>query len=261
MSVPSPRSGRSWLATLAAAGRFLGCGLGQLLYPNTCRVCGEALAPEAGAFCARCRAGLLADQAETCPRCAADVGPFVTLEEGCTRCRHRRFAFNRVVRLGRYEGLLSEVVLRLKHHSGELLAEALGALWAKRVAPELRRLGPHIVVPIPLHWRGRLRRRYNQSAVLAEALASALALPCRPRLLRRVRMTAPQHHQKTLAAREENVRGAFAARTPARLQGKHILLVDDVMTWGCTADEAARLLRAAGAAEVTVAVLARGLGS
>src|SRR6202035_2460535 len=91
--------------------------------------------------------------------------------------------------LGPYEGLLRELVLRMKDSSGEGLAEALGRLWGGHTGPDLQELGIGAVVPVPLHWWRRWRRGYTQSDALAHALAGFLRLPCRPGWLRRVRNT------------------------------------------------------------------------
>jgi ComF family protein len=147
----------------------------------------------------------------------------------------------------------------MKHAAGEGLAESLGLLWAEHAGQRLRSAGATVVIPVPLHWRRRWSRGYNQSEALARMLATRLALPCRPRWLRRIRNT-PQQTQQTPSARSENVRGAFAARPGSPLAGQTVLLVDDVMTTGSTAGEAARALRAAGAGRVVVAVLARAQG-
>jgi ComF family protein len=152
---------------------------------------------------------------------------------------------------------LRDTILRLKHWNAEGLAECLGLLWAKRSREQLQNLNANVLIPIPLHWRRRITRGYNQSQALARTLASALGLPCRPRWLRRVRPTPPQSAQTSPTARKENMRGAFAARSGLDLQGKTILLVDDVMTTGSTAHEAARALRPARPAQIVVAVLAR----
>src|SRR5438874_13685940 len=104
---------------LVAAGRTLAQGLLQLLYPGACWTCGRPLPPEQAHFCASCRAALTADPYPTCPRCAATVGPFVHLEGGCTHCRSSSFAFERVLRLGPYDGLLRDAILRMKHAAGE----------------------------------------------------------------------------------------------------------------------------------------------
>ncbi len=116
--------------------------------------------------------------------------------------------------------------------------------------------GISLVVPVPLHWRRRWNRGYNQAAALARELAAGLRVRFAPDLLWRVRNT-PQQAQPTASARRENVKGAFAVKSGAKLTGETVLLVDDVMTTGSTAGEAARTLRAAGAARVVVGVLAR----
>jgi ComF family protein len=257
MNAPLRKPPRSWLAALASAARLLLHGAGQILYPNACRLCGDPLPPEVGAFCISCKDALRTDPHPSCWRCAATVGPFVDLRDGCTYCRDAGFAFDRAFRLGPYEGRLRDVVLLLKHHRGEDLAEHLGVFWASCAADTLCAAGIEVVVPTPLHWFGRLRRGYNQSEALARALATALGVPCRPRWLCRARLTRKQHHCRSREERRANVRDAFRSRAGALVRGKHILLVDDVMTTGSTAHEAARPLRAAGAAQVTVAVLAR----
>jgi ComF family protein len=183
------------------------------------------------------------------------VGPFAAVDRGCPRCRDSVFHFESVCRLAPYDGLLRELILRMKHAAGEGLAEDLGDLWAAHSAERLKRLNADVVVPVPLHWWRRLTRGYNQSETLARALAGGLGLPCEPRWLRRIRAT-PKQTLQTPAGRWANVRGVFAARPAVR--GRTVLLVDDILTTGGTASEAARALRAAGAARVVVAVLAHG---
>jgi predicted amidophosphoribosyltransferase len=172
---------------------------------------------------------LTTDPYPTCPYCAGTVGPFANVDNGCTACRGERFVFERVVRLGNFDGLLRDVIYRLKHHAGEGLAEVLGRLWASHAEAKLRELGINLVIPVPLHWWRRLRRGYNQSEPLARSLASRLGVPSRPGLLRRIRATPPQRGQ-TPTDRRQNLAGAFRARPHAELSGKTVLLVDDVLT-------------------------------
>ncbi len=230
-------------------------GLVDLLYPPRCLLCGQVPSRPRERFCDPCAAGLFHDPHLVCPRCAARVGPFAVRDGSCAACRQNPVPFSAAVRLGPYDGPLREAVLRLKSARSEGLAELLGEQLAERRRERLADLGIEAVVPVPLHWRRRLVRGYNQSAAIAQGLASRLGLPCRYWWLWRIRHT---DSQKGLPAtrRWENVRGAFLARG-RRLAGRHVLLVDDVMTTGATLGEAARALGQGGAARVSVAVLAR----
>lgn len=247
------------LRHLSILGRDLARGFLQILYPGVCASCGRCLPPDQAGFCPPCRTALTTDPHPACPRCGSTVGPFVPINDGCSRCRNVRFSFERVLRLGPYDGLLRDAILRLKHHSGEGLAEALGTLWAEYARPRLLELGASLVIPVPLHWWRRWRRGYNQSEVLAHAVARALDLPCQPGWLRRIRNT-PQQTQQSPAGRRDNVRGAFRARPRRPLRGQAVLLVDDVLTTGSTCSEAGQALLEAGANRVVIAVLAHSQG-
>ena len=249
----------SWLERLTHLSREFLIGAGHLIYPGCCLLCGQPLAVEQDHFCSMCHQELFTDSRETCPRCAGTIGPFAVIEGRCHACRDESFAFERVLRLGRYEGLLRDIILRLKNQRGEGLAELLGECWAKEAAARFASLNVEAMVPVPLHWRRRWQRGYNQSAALCRGLAAALRLPYDPSCLRRVRHT-PRQASQTPAGRKANVRGAVRARPGASIKGRPLLLVDDVMTTGATASEAARALRAGGAARVVVAVLARAQG-
>jgi ComF family protein len=231
-------------------------GLRQLVYPGVCAGC-EALVPTLDAdFCPDCDRAITGDAHFACPRCAGTVGEYADVSDGCPQCRGERFHFESAARLGPYDGLLRDVVLAMKHRAGETLADSVGRLWARRHGDRFRGLGVDVVIPVPLHWWRRLRRGYNQSECLSAAVARSLGVDHRPGWLRRVRPTASQTHLPA-SARRENVRGAFRARRGATLAGRSVLLVDDVLTTGSTASEAARALRDGGARAVHVAVLAR----
>jgi ComF family protein len=234
--------------------RELGQGLLHLLYPGLCLSCGQALEPSEQSFCLKCRDSLLVDPLPSCPRCAETIGPFVPTADGCSHCRNDSFAFESVMRLGPYEGARRDVVLRMKHHANEGLAELMGELWARRDLARFQALGVDVVVPIPLHWWRRWRRGYNQSAALAKGLTGVLGWPCHTSWLRRTRATSKQTALPR-TVRRENPRGAFCASP--RVAGHSVLLVDDVLTTGATAHAAASALRKGGAERVIVAALCR----
>ena len=150
-----------------------------------------------------------------------------------------------------YGGPIAEAIHRFKYRGRSDLAKPLGCLMAGAVA-ELRG-EVEAVVPVPLHWRRRRWRGYDQAALLAKPVAKSLAVPALLRGLRRTRNTASQidlpHH-----ARRKNVAGAFA---PGRLHGvSRALLVDDVRTTGATLEAASEALRKGGIREVRTLVLA-----
>ncbi len=234
-------------------------GVGQVLLPNECLICRTPEIDSAGfrhGLCNDCCRAVAADPVEACWRCAMTVGAHADPTGGCADCRGKSLGFEKAIRLGPYEGRLREAILGMKRHDGEGLAERMGQLFWETACTVLRSEGIGVVVPVPLHWRRRLSRVHNQSLGVARELARGLAVPCDTRLLKRVRHT-PQQVQPSAAARAANVRGAFRARRRASLDGRTVLLVDDVLTTGSTAGEAARVLRSAGAGKVVVAVLAR----
>jgi ComF family protein len=242
---------------LRAALRGLLDGLLQLLYPCTCWMCGTLTTSRVPLICDDCARSLTHDPHPTCPRCSSSVGPFIVLDKGCPACRDASYAFDRALRMGPYEGALRDAVLRMKNAAGEEFAEVIGALWAKHIISRLPPGAIDVVIPVPLHWWRRWQRGFNQSEVLAHCLASELRVPCCPGALRWVRLTGEQKGRSP-TARRVNVHNAVRSSAGAALAGKTILLVDDVMTTGATAHEAARALRAGGPAAIVLAVLAHG---
>jgi len=243
--------------SLWQAARTLGDGLLQLVYPNICWICQQRQSDLRDGICQICELLLTNEPHATCPRCSSTVGPYVNLDAGCANCKDQSFAFDQAIRLGPYEGSLRTVILRMKQAGGVDLAAVIGHLWARHVGAKLRQLHPTTLVPVPLHWTRRWRRGFNQSEILAGALGRELGVPCRPSWLGRIRRTPPQIRQ-TSAQRRGNVHNAFATPGNLALTGQIVVLVDDVLTTGATAHEAARALRRANPERIIVAVLAHG---
>ncbi len=228
----------------------------QLIYPDTCLICDSHEGTHRHGFCTGCHLAVTTDPFPVCPWCAQTVGPHTNTSTGCAECSGRSLGFTGAVRLGPYDGKLREAVLRMKVLTGEGLADLLGRTFAECRGTNLATSAIDVVAPIPLHWLRKWLRGYNQAESVARELAMGLKVPFEPHLLRRVRHTT-QHVQVSRTARLENIKGAFRVRSGARLLGQTVLLVDDVLTTGSTASEAARVLRAQGADRVVVAVLAR----
>ncbi|MCZ2342520.1 MAG: ComF family protein [Bacteroidales bacterium] len=229
----------------------------DLIWPRVCLVCdrGWDSSDNSSCLCATCYDAVLNDTHASCPRCTSTIGPHTDTTNGCLRCRNERFQFEAAVRLGPYEGLRRIAILRMKQLTGETLAEQLGREWALARREILQQGEPQILIPIPLFWRRRWVRGYNQSAALAEGIGSVLGLPVRSDIVRRVRSTSAQR-LRSRTERRENVRDAFRVVRPQAVHGLRVLLIDDVLTTGSTADAVAGVLRRAGAAQVRLAVLA-----
>ncbi|MEM9882744.1 MAG: phosphoribosyltransferase family protein [Planctomycetota bacterium] len=187
-----------------------------------------------------------------CARCGASAGPGSTDAGGCVFCRGKPVAWDTTVRLSGYVAPMDGWIKAMKFGRRWSWGPHLGRRLAERV--EIPDDGkPVVVCPVPMPWRRRWGRGFNQSALMAEALAAARGWPC-VELLRRTRHTPPQTAVPA-SRRSANIRGSFAVR-PIDVTGCRVLLVDDVKTTGATLHACARLLKQAGADEVRVAVAA-----
>ncbi len=235
--------------------------LGEALFPATCALCG-ASADEAGTCDEHHLSGPFA--AAHCGRCAALLPGRIPDGNLCSACRLDPPRWSRLVALTDYakDPAARAWILALKHGARRDLARPLGELLAQRVrlaeaSSELQSNVGATVVSVPLHPAREFVRGYDQARLLARAMALELGLVC-VRGLRRTRATTPQGAPGAVS-RAANVRGAFAPcrGLRGRLAGRTVLLVDDVVTSGATANECTRCLVAAGAARVVVVCLAR----
>ena len=240
----------------ADASRRVSRSLMDLVYPNACVGCGTSLRPDAPSeLCRRCAAEIQYIGDDRCPRCGMALGPHTgESRDACPSCRPS-LHFKQAVGVWRYEGVGREVIHRWKYQGGLAAQKLLVRRLLTRLEGEAFTETIDVVCPVPMHWRRRLIRRFNQAELLARDVAGALGIPCR-RLLARTRNTPSQ---VTLGRRDriENVRGAFRLARRASLSGSIVLLVDDVVTTCATAAESARALRHGGARAVYVACVAR----
>lgn len=228
-------------------------GAFDLFLPSLCPACQSQDAPEG--LCDECGKLLLRLAVlPYCHRCGSTLPSQADQYESCRSCPPTLGRFERVVRVGPYAQPLRALIKNLKYYRQESLRDNLAAMLAAAVRARCdRKLD--LALSVPMHWRRRLSRGYDHAAILARPLAQMLALPIGDELLR-LKHTPPQAHLSR-TRRLQNVRGAFAVSHARTIEGASILLVDDVTTTGATADEASRVLLNAGAASVSLAVIAK----
>lgn len=236
--------------------KSIGTGIMDIIFPRNCLLC-RAYHPATARdpLCPGCRATLPWNTPPFCVRCSRRLTG-ITAEALCPSCRSHPPRFDEGWAMIRYKGPARELLKRFKFHNKTSLQRTFTTLlhaFIERYALEFPAAA--MVIPVPLH-PVRLRERgYNQSGLLAACVARELGLPVRDDILIR------GHHaprQSGLPAKERwtNIQGAFKMKNPADIVGREIILVDDILTTGATASEAAKTLKDAGASRVTVITLA-----
>jgi len=217
----------------------------DLLYPPRCAACGAG-----GAWlCATCRVAIHPIQPPYCVRCGQPLD-----DAACRSCVVATPAPSAIRAAALFRGPVRDVIHALKYRNLTAVAPTLAMLM--RAAYDEAGWSTQLVAPVPLHPARERQRGYNQAVALAKPLAAALGIPCVPRVLRRDRVTADQIGLD-VQRRRANVADAFSVPAPGKVQGRSVLLVDDVATTGCTLDACALALQRAGATSVYALVVAR----
>ncbi len=193
---------------------------------------------------------------EKCGKIMEEEGVFIR----CKDCRREEPDFEQGFTCFLYGLYEREVIQALKYGGAGYMADKLGALLWDRLKPELAKgLWVDIMVPVPIHWKKKRRRGYNQAALLARRLGEFSGISVLEEGLERVRNT-PAMSQLDRQQRAANLKGAFRLHPKAvnRISGKQILLIDDVYTTGATATQCTKVLKENGAREVYVLTLAAG---
>jgi len=232
---------------------WLNTGLG-FFYPEICQLCeSECATAQNGFVCAKCWQQVRFIRPPFCGRCGLPFEGELTTAFECTNCREMELHFSSARSAVVAKTVVLETIHRFKYQN---------ALWfenfLREAVPGLRGQKWDFIVPVPLHSVKQREREFNQAGRLARHLSAAMKIPLIKKLLRRVTPTLTQ----TLLSREQraaNMRGAFAVRTGAGLDGERVIVVDDVFTTGATTSACAKALRAAGAGDVCVWTVARGL--
>lgn len=249
-SEPKPTFGLRLARVWTRAGR----AALDTLYPPICLAC-RAATSEAGALCSSCWRAMRFIERPFCDRLGTpfehDLGEGLLSPQAVTDPP----VFQRARAVARFEdGPARRLVHRLKYSDRGELAAPMGAWMARAGADVLAEADA--ITPVPLHARRLWTRRFNQAAALGREIARRAGKPFEPALLRRIKAT-PSQVGLSREQRVQNMQGAFRAAPAASAQGRRIVLVDDVLTSGATANAAARALLRAGAAQVDLIVFAR----
>lgn len=229
----------------------------DVMLPPRCAACDEAVSVQ-GQLCGACFGRTNFISAPCCERCGV---PFGSADQGgaeglCPGCRDDPPVFRQARAALRYDDQGRRLILPLKHGDRVELAAILAPMMVRGGAALLQRAD--VLVPVPLHRRRLFQRKYNQAAVLAFAVGRLAGRPVLPDALVRTRRTEPLD-EKSPEERAREVAGSFAVRPSraVRMAGRSVLLVDDVMTSGATANACAAALFGAGATAVDVLLAAR----
>lgn len=222
----------------------------DVVFPERCVACDVVLSQPKTFFCEECAPEVEEIPSVACARCSE---PGAHPQGLCLRCARRLPRFSRAFAPLEHDGSVARAIQRFKYEGHPELSRPLGALLV-RTSAQFLAVAPEAVVPLPLHASRYRERGYDQAALLAVEVARLAKRVLRDDGLRRVRPTSRQVGQSD-EERAANVAGAFEA-SPG-VKGLRVLLIDDVLTTGATANEAAHALLTAGAVEVQVLTLAR----
>jgi ComF family protein len=236
---------------------WLDAALG-LLYPAVCQLCGQMRATaDDGYVCEVCRDSVRVIQRPFCERCGLPYEAEITGAFQCPNCLELELHFSSARSAVLARGATLEAIHRYKYRGGLWFEAFLGELLCKAAVPDLAHENWDMIVPVPLHHTRFRERGFNQAERMAECLSSATAIPVRRNALVRTKPT-PTQTRLDRSQRAENVRRSFAMRELQNVDNCRIVLVDDVFTTGATTSACAKVLRAAGAADVCVWTVARG---
>jgi len=227
----------------------------NILYPPQCLKCGAPVADSAS-LCASCWPEIPFVASPQCEACGLpfefDLGPGAL----CGACTQERPSYDQARAAFLYTPASREMVLRYKHADSIHMTKAFAA-WMIRAGSNLIDESD-LAIPVPLHWSRLLSRRYNQAALLAQAIGKKKTIPVNTNILLRRKKTKSQGYM-TRPQRHRNLQGAFHVPVNKRqiLKDKTVLLVDDVMTSGATVNTCARVLKRHGTRKVNILTLAR----
>jgi ComF family protein len=216
----------------------------HLFYPHICSGCGSDLLPEGNQLCARCISNLPhTNYAMT----AANPIEKIFWGRIPVKAAHSEFYFAK-------ESLVQQLIHQLKYKGNQEIGVYLGEIMGRTLIKSNRFMNIDAIVPLPLYPDKERKRGYNQAAVICSGMSAVMGIPVLLNNLVRQRFTETQT-KKHRTERWENVEGSFAVKNAGALQGRHLLLVDDVVTTGATLEAGAAALLKANAVTLSIATL------
>lgn len=221
----------------------------NFLLPPHCPICHARLQDEF-LLCGPCFSGLKFINNHICSLCGREI----LSGKMCGECLRKSPKFDKCLSVFQYNTTIKSLILPFKHADHQELAPLFVKWLILKGKPLIEECD--VLIPVPLHARRLFKRKYNQSALLAQKLAQHFKKEYQPLVLKRKRNTPSQGHLNK-QKRQENIRGAFYVATPEKIQGKKILLIDDVYTTGATLNECAKVLKKAKVQKVYCLTLCR----
>ncbi len=229
----------------------------DVIFPRSCGSCGNNVAEGHGHICWECRSQFALIAQPFCARCGDPADGDVFHEYTCSRCKREDVFFDRARSALRYYGSVKKAMAQFKYNAYVWLADDLSRYLEACVKVHYGQGCIDAIVSVPLFGRKERERTFNQSSLLARRLAKAIDAPFYGGSVVRTRDTGSQV-KLNARQRRTNVLNAFRVVCRERIDGRSILLVDDVMTTGATVNECSKALKQAGAVEVNVITVARG---
>lgn len=241
-------SGQNWLNVFAG-----------LFYPEICQICGkEQATPKSGFVCVNCWRQVQFIRPPFCRRCGLPFEGEITTVFECSNCREMDLSFSSARSAVVAKTVVLETIHRYKYQRHLWFESFLANLLLREALPVLKEEKWDFIAPVPLHPVKEREREFNQAAQLAAKLSAASNIPLNTKLLRRVTPTLTQT-RLTREQRAANMRNAFSGCNGGGLNGEKVIIVDDVFTTGATTNACAKVLRDAGAGQICVWTVARGL--
>ena len=218
----------------------------NFILPPQCYICGKVMKTDKG-LCNKCISEINFINGEICHRCGHPLNEVTTAKGGkiiCGGClKNKRHLFRMSRSACVYDDFSKKLILDFKFHDKTDLAPFLAKMMYV-AGKDIFNAGVDVIIPVPMHYTRMLKRRYNQAALLAKELGKLSGSKVCYNAVTKIKMTKPQA-QCTGVERIKNVKEAFFAKTPKALQGKRVLLIDDVLTTGATLKECALTIKKA----------------